>query len=54
MLNQGQMNYLSRPVTHKEMEAIIKNLMILELGGFREVFCHSFNKELMPICLILI
>ena len=56
-LNEGQINNLNRPITPKEIEAVIKNLSLSPppkssgLIGLNVEFCQNFKKELIPILL---
>jgi hypothetical protein len=58
-LNQGQVNYLNRPIPHKEIEDIIKNLPIQKKkkisgpDGFSVEFYQTFQEDFIPILLKL-
>ena len=48
-LNQDQLNYLSSPITLKELEAVIKSLSTKSPGpyGFSAQFYMTFKEELI-------
>ena len=53
-LNQDQMNHLNRLVSHKDLEAVIKNLLIkkgLGQDGFNAEFYQNLQEVLIPILL---
>ena len=55
-LNQKEIEDLSRPITSKEIETVIRNLPVNKSpgpGGFTAEFHQKFRKELTPILLKL-
>ena len=53
-LNQDQMNHLNRLVSHKDLEAVIKNLLIKKGLGqdvFNAEFYQNLQEVLIPILL---
>ena len=53
-LSQDQVSSLNRPVSHKEIEALIRNLPTKkspEPDGFNAEFYQNFQVELIPILL---
>ena len=53
-LNQDQVNNLNRPVSHKELDAVIQNLLGKRSpgpDGFNAEFYQNFQEELIPIFL---
>lgn len=54
-LNQDQVNFLNRPISHKEIEDIIKNLPTKKSLGpdeFSSEFYLTFKSDLTAIFLI--
>jgi hypothetical protein len=48
-LNKEQGNYLNRPISHKEMEEIIKILTTKTSPGPGAEFYQTFKEDLIPI-----
>ena len=56
-LNQEEIEIMNNPITHTEIEAVIKNLPKTKIPGpegFTGKFCQTFREELMPILLKLL
>ena len=54
-LNQDQINHLNSPITHKEIEAVIKSLPTKKKkkkspgpDGFSAKFCQTFKEGIIP------